>query len=128
VPTILSLINTSSNIEHPSNIQQGSPINEEVTNSFQGSVEGIEGSELLVDCTDTVNRNKDGDVEALGYLCSIQIDENLEIIGQDGKQIDVQYLKSNQVVEVIMDNPKKIGNSVGSRKIVAKKIIILTEE
>ena len=96
--------------------------------SFQGKIEGIEENQLLVDCTDAVNRNKSGDIPAVGYLCNVHINDNLMVIDQKGDQIDVNLLKSNQVVEVILDKPKNIGTSPSSREVEAKEILVLSED
>ncbi|PGT78076.1 hypothetical protein [Bacillus sp. AFS040349] len=99
---------------------------DEIT-SFQGVIETIGNYTVVVECSNAVNRNKKGNIEAIAYLCTVQLNEQSIIIGTDNQKLDIQDLRESQHVNIVLKIPNDINESVESREVLAKEIKVLTE-
>ena len=92
--------------------------------SFQGPIETIRtnDNEILVDCTDAVNKNKKGVTPTMAYIFTVQLDENSKIIGKNHEQLSIGDLKEKIEVKVILINPIHIDET---RSGTAKEVRVL---
>ena len=87
--------------------------------SFQGPIETIRTSvnEILVDCTDAVNKNKKGSINTIAYIFTVQLDEDSKIIGKNNEHLSIGDLKEKIEIEVIFSNPIYIDETrIGTAK------------
>lgn len=54
--------------------------------SFEGDIENIKSDMVQVNCSSTVNREKAGDIESIGYICNVDVTEDTVITNMKGKQ------------------------------------------
>jgi hypothetical protein len=96
------------------------------TDSFEGYVFGTDNNILSVDCSEVVNKGKNN-VETIGYLCSVEINEKTEIMTENEGSLSLNDLKDGQKIKVILAERRSISKSVESREVTAKKIVIVSD-
>ncbi|QOR64762.1 hypothetical protein IM538_12925 [Cytobacillus suaedae] len=92
--------------------------------SFEGYIQSVDQNIVRVDCSNAVNRDKKGAIEAIAYYCSVRVTKDTIIINND-KEIDIEDLKIDQRVKVVLIEEKNISEDVDSREVAAKEILII---
>ncbi|QHJ70033.1 MULTISPECIES: hypothetical protein [Planococcaceae] len=91
--------------------------------SFEGEIWDMKSNTLLVDCSSTVNRDAEGDIPSVAYLCNVEVTEDTVITNANSEQININDLKEEQFVQIILDEEKDI--SPKNRDVTAAEIIVL---
>lgn len=78
---------------------------------------------MEVDCSDAVNRNKNGDIPSLGYLCNVNVTEDTLITDNNGKLLTIEDLQQGQTIIVILKEKADIRES--KRDVFAMEIKVL---
>ncbi|WP_223703515.1 hypothetical protein [Sutcliffiella deserti] len=90
---------------------------------FEGTVSEINQNNVLVDYSNAVNRDKKGNTDAIGYLCSVEVTKDTVITDNNDKEITINDLKIYQMVKVILMNNKNIRAGMKIREVIAEKIL-----
>jgi hypothetical protein len=93
--------------------------------SFEGDIEDIKSDMVQVNCSSTVNRDKDGDIESIGYICNVDVNEDTVITNINGVQISIDDLKKGQKVQIVLNEKVDIRESKNSREVTADEINVL---
>lgn len=93
--------------------------------SFEGNIEDIKSDMVQVECSDAVNRNKEGFIELVAYMCNVDVTENTVITNMNGKQISIDNLEKGQNVQVVLKEKVNINESKDSRELTADKINVI---
>ncbi|WP_281863470.1 hypothetical protein [Planomicrobium okeanokoites] len=91
--------------------------------SFEGEIWDIQSNTVLVDCSSTVNRDAEGDIPSVAYLCTVEVTEDTVIADVNSKPINSKDLKEGQIVQIILDEEKDI--STKNRDVTAAEINVL---
>ncbi|PZD94977.1 hypothetical protein DNH61_15150 [Paenibacillus sambharensis] len=99
------------------------------TKSFQGQIEEITTDKLVVDCTDEVNKGKKGDINAIGYGCSVQLTPVTTYSDEAGNKLAVKDLTDGAMVNITLAKPVNIRSGFESDKplvLTAQEVVVLS--
>jgi len=96
------------------------------TRSFEARFEAMEDGDLLVNCSDEVNRGKRA-IDAIGYVCRVQITEETKLSAENGRGFDLGNLQPSDPLKIILTQPRQIAKEANSRTsgLVAEEIVLL---
>lgn len=79
----------------------------------------------MVNCSDEVNKGKT-QVDDIGYLCRVHIDENTVISNEQGEPIQLSELTTEDIVRIVPVKPQNVKK--GKREFTAKEITVLESD
>ncbi len=91
--------------------------------AFEGNIHNVNQDIVQVDCTDAVNRDKEGDIPSIAYTCNVDFTEITVITDKNGKQINIDDLRKGQTVKVVLNEEVDISES--NRDVTAAEIKVL---
>lgn len=89
--------------------------------SFEDTIDSIRNNEIIVNCSDAVNRGKT-EVNGIGYLCSIHVDAETELRSKQGHVIQMEDFSNGDKIRITSSSPI---NFQKKRNFTAKEIILL---
>lgn len=89
---------------------------------FEDYIDTIGADELLVNCSDEVNKGE-SQVDAIGYLCRVHVDEKTVIQNENGEPVPFSELTKEDVVRIVPVKPQNIKK--GDREFIAKEITVI---
>ncbi|GMK45723.1 hypothetical protein PghCCS26_28510 [Paenibacillus glycanilyticus] len=91
---------------------------------FEDRIDSIETNELMVNCSAEVTKGQ-SQVNDIGYLCRVHIDENTVIQNERGEPIKLSELTTEDVVRIVPVKPQNVKK--GKREFTAKEITVLEQ-
>ena len=91
--------------------------------SFEGGIEEVKSDMVQVECSDAVNRDKEGDIPTIAYICNVDVTEDTIITDKNEKQINIDELRKGRTVKVIFN--EKVNISESNRDVTAAEINVL---
>ncbi|RAP75094.1 hypothetical protein [Paenibacillus montanisoli] len=88
-------------------------------------IDTVKENEILVNCSEEVNRGKKGNIIDIGYLCSVKVDEATAIEDQAGRQLQFSELSQGDTVTV--EFAKSVNIRKGHVAVQAAKIVRLKQ-
>lgn len=92
---------------------------------FEDRIDTIETNGLMVNCSAEVTKGKN-QVNDIGYLCRVHIDEDTVIKNERGEPIKLPELTTEDVVRIVPVKPQNVKN--GKREFTAKEITVLEQD
>ncbi|CAM3472626.1 hypothetical protein PALU110988_24515 [Paenibacillus lupini] len=92
---------------------------------FEDSIDTIGTNELLINCSKEVTKGE-SDVDSIGYLCRVLINEDTVIQNEQGEPVQLSELTTSDVVRITPVKPKNVKK--GKREFTAKEIVLLKDK
>ncbi|WP_201004914.1 hypothetical protein [Paenibacillus glycanilyticus] len=92
---------------------------------FEDRIDTIGTNELMVNCSAEVTKGE-SQVDSIGYLCRVHIDENTIIQNERGELIKLSELTTEDVVRIVPVKPQNVKK--GKREFTAKEITVLEQD
>lgn len=78
---------------------------------FETSIDRIDEDQLIVNCSNEVNRNKTGDINAIGYLCNLLVSESTNMRDIDGSELSMDDLNIGDRIHITLVKPIDISDT-----------------
>lgn len=91
--------------------------------SFEDTIESATENEFIVNCSDEVNRGKNGSIDDIGYMCRIGIDSSTQFKDQEGKPLQMADFSQGDLIRITLATPQNI--SEDNRSFAAQEIVLL---
>lgn len=99
--------------------------------SLAGQVDKLEGNTFLVGCSEAATKGKKGPINAIGYMCNVQYNEETIFRDVDGHSLNADDMLTGSKVNVILEKPTDIRKKFEKKvplELVAKEIVLLSDE
>jgi|GEM_PF-5068706 hypothetical protein len=92
---------------------------------FEDHIDTIGTNELMVNCSAEVTKGET-QVDSIGYLCRVHIDENTVIQNEQGEPAQLSELTTEDIVRIVPVKPQNVKK--GEREFTAKEITVLKSD
>jgi hypothetical protein len=102
-----------------------------LTSTIEGQIEDISDSSLAVDCSDEANRGIRGDINDIGYICSVEITKDTILRAANGEMRTLGEVERGDTAIVRLTKRVSIRRIVIDGKagaLVAKEIVLRDHE
>lgn len=99
--------------------------------SFEGSIDKIEANGFLVNCSNAANKGKTGAIDAIGYICNVQYNNQTIFRDKSGTTLNPNDFSPSSIVNITLEKPVDIRRGFEKKKpfvLNAKEIVLITKE
>lgn len=93
--------------------------------SFHATIDSISKNELVVDCTDEINKGKK-EANSVGYLCTVGIHDSTAFKDSTGNPLRVEDFSAGDYIRITLSKPQPVSEE--SRRFDASEIILITNK
>jgi hypothetical protein len=98
---------------------------------FEGRLHSIKDDFFIVNCTDEVNKGREGEViSAVGYTCGVELTESTKFLDENGMDLTIKDFPLESKVRVVLVRSENIKEKIEKEQqlnLVAKEIIMLNK-
>lgn len=91
--------------------------------SFETSIDSIRGETWMVNCSNEANRNKKGNINAIGYLCHLELTDDTNFLSADSSEMTIDDFAEGDKIQITLAKPVNIIKK--NRTLEAKEIRLL---
>ncbi|MFX3632306.1 MAG: hypothetical protein ACE3L7_22310 [Candidatus Pristimantibacillus sp.] len=96
----------------------GSPVE-----TFEDTIDSMNDNGFLVNCSEEVNRGKTGNINAIGYLCNVDITNTTSFEDDQGNALQYEDFVQGDFIRITLAKPQNISET--NRTFDAKEIVLL---